>query len=325
MAVVVGVAGKRDVERSLHVEQAPHRIRRGRIHADLPVPVDGHEAEGRIDLLADDLQVEPVVLGDARPVVDAGAAERVHAEVELAGADRIEVDDVAEIGDVGAEVVVAVGGARPQRARVREALDVGVRPFEHCVGLRLDPRRDIGAGGPAVRRVVLEAAVVGRVVRGRDDDAVGKSRCAAPVVHQDRVRHRRRRRVFVPRREHHVDAVGREHLEGAGRGGLGQGVGVDAEKERTVDAVLRAPAADRLRDRQHVALVEGGRQRAAAVPRGAERDPLRRDAGVGLDRVVGRDEPRHVDEHRERRELSGQGTEAGGHGDPSTPAARKRR
>ena len=45
---------------------------------------------------------------------------------------------------------------------------------QQLVGPVLDPLRDVGVGRAAVGRVVLEAAVLGRIVRRRDDDAVGE-------------------------------------------------------------------------------------------------------------------------------------------------------
>ena len=50
VAVVVGVAGEGDVEAVLEADQPLHRVGRRRIHADPAVPVERHEAEGRIDL-----------------------------------------------------------------------------------------------------------------------------------------------------------------------------------------------------------------------------------------------------------------------------------
>ncbi len=51
-----------------------------------------------------------ILIGDAGPVVDAGSAERVDGECEAGVGEDIEVDDAAEIVDVGGDVVVAVSG-----------------------------------------------------------------------------------------------------------------------------------------------------------------------------------------------------------------------
>jgi hypothetical protein len=50
--VVVGIARPRDVEAILEPDEAPHRVGRRAVHADLAVPVDRHEREGRIDHVA---------------------------------------------------------------------------------------------------------------------------------------------------------------------------------------------------------------------------------------------------------------------------------
>src|SRR5207244_4167897 len=49
VTVVVGVAGKCDVELVFPSDQPLHRIRRGRVHANLAVPVHAHESKGWID------------------------------------------------------------------------------------------------------------------------------------------------------------------------------------------------------------------------------------------------------------------------------------
>ena len=96
------------------------------------------------------------------------------------------------------------------------------RRRDQGVGAVLDPLRGSGVGWAAVGRVVLEAAIVGRIVGGRDDDAVTLGlalvRC---VVCQDGVRERRRGRVGKLVVDHHIDAIRGEHFERGGEGGLG--------------------------------------------------------------------------------------------------------
>ena len=113
--------------------------------------------------------------------------------------------------------------------------------LEQPVRLALDPAGHVGVGRPAVRRVVLEAAVAGRVVRRRDDDPVrgGRLRPApAAVVGEDRVRDRRRRRVAAVGVDDDLDAVAGEHLDDRAERRLGQRVRVAAEVERAARALL---------------------------------------------------------------------------------------
>ena len=155
---------------------------------------------------------------------------------------------------------------------------------------------DVGVGWAAVRRVVLEAAVLGRVVRGGDQDAVGEAVGAAAVVPQDGVRDDRRRRhaVVAGNEGHH--AVGGQHFEGRCLGGGGKRVGVAAHEQRPVDATAAAVVADRLGDRQDMRGGEGALERAATVPGGAElhapaRGPPGRDGCRGKPRSGGRCRP----------------------------------
>ena len=52
------------------------------------------------------LEVEPVALGDRLEVGDAGAAQRVGADPHARVADRVDVDHVRQVVDVGGHVVV---------------------------------------------------------------------------------------------------------------------------------------------------------------------------------------------------------------------------
>src|SRR4029453_2459634 len=166
VAVGVGVVGEGDVEAGAQADQPGDGVAGGRVHADLAVPVDAHEPEGRVDGLVDHLQVQPVAVGDGVPVVDRGPAQGVDPQAQPGPADGVGVDGGRQVPDVGVDVVVAthaVGGA-PRAGRDRP---------EKPVGLVLAPTGDVGVGRAAVGRVVLEAAVLGRVVGGGDHDPVG--------------------------------------------------------------------------------------------------------------------------------------------------------
>ena len=175
-----------------------------------------------------------MALRDRLPVGQTGAAQRVHAEPQPGAADRVEVDDGRQVVDVGGDVVAP----RDAGLLVGHAGNVAEPLLEQPVRLALDPARDVGVGRPAVRRVVFEAAVAGRVVRRRHDDPVRRRAAAVAVVGQDRMRDDRRGRGEVVGVDHHVDAVRREHLDDRAKGRLGERVRVAAEEERAVDALL---------------------------------------------------------------------------------------
>ena len=105
--------------------------------------------------------------------MDAGSAEWIDGEGEGGVAEGVEVDDVGEVVDVGGDVVVAVGGGGCEGFGVGEAFDALELVGDEVVGAVFDPLGGGGVGWAAVGWVVLEAAVLGWVVGGGDDDAVG--------------------------------------------------------------------------------------------------------------------------------------------------------
>ena len=110
------------------------------------------------------------------PVRDAGAAERIDADREPGAGDGVHVDDGGEIVHVGADVVVPWVVRGVSRALVRHARHAARdRPQQRRWRGSRSTRVIVGVGRAAVRRVVLEAAVLGRIVRRRDDDAVGQA------------------------------------------------------------------------------------------------------------------------------------------------------
>ena len=64
----------------------------------------------------------------------------------------------------------------------RDPLHPRVACAQQLVRAILDPARHVGIGGAAVGRIVLEASILRRVVRRRDDDAVRQVFLAAAVV-----------------------------------------------------------------------------------------------------------------------------------------------
>lgn len=283
VAVMVGVAGEGHVEAVLVLDQPGHGVRRAAVHADLAVPVQAHEAEGRVDHRGQHLQRQAEALGDARPVVHTGAAQRVDSELQARAADGVEVDHPLEPADIGVDEIEALGGGGLERLAVIHALDAIETGDQQRIGALLNPLGHAGVGRAAIGGVVLEAAIARRVVRRRDDDAVGQPAQAAAVVAEDRVGDRRGRgiaRLAAGFRatgvDARLDAVGRQHFQRRDERRLGQRMGVHAHEQRAVDAFLAAVIADRLGGGEDVPLVEAALERGTAMPGGAERHLLRR-------------------------------------------------
>ena len=244
----------------------------------LPSQSSGHEAERRVDLLVDDGEVEAVALGDRAP---SSGRRRRRADRRPCGASRSRIAsmsiDGAEVGDVGVEVVVrGASSARAAPASSGMRCTPASRRSSSALARASIQPRDVGVGRAAVRRVVLEAAVVGRVVRRRDHDAVGEPGRAAAVVGEDRVRDRRRRRVSSPSASIDLDAVRGEHLERGRRTPARDSACVSMPRNSGPSMpCCAAVAADRLRDREHVRLVEAT---ARTTSRGGPRCRTRRAA-----------------------------------------------
>ena len=314
MPVGVGVVGEGDVEGVALGDQAGHRIGRRAVHADLAVPIDGHEREGRIDLGVDHAGGQAIALDQGRPVVDRRPAQRIDADAHPGAGDRLHVHDVGQVGDIGGDVVVGLDTGALAGALIGEAHHPMQAAGQDGVGGVLDPAGDVGVGRPAMAGIIFEAAILGRVVRGTDDDAVRQAARATLVVGQDGVGDHRRRRIAAGLVDHGGDAIGRQHLDGAGEGWLGQAMGVHAQEQRPIDAHLLPVEADRLADRQDMRLVKRAGEGRTAVAGGAESDLLHRVFRVRRQAEIGRDQARRIDEEAGRRRLAGKGADAVAHG-----------
>jgi hypothetical protein len=180
----------------------------------------GIEGEGRIDVRVHHLEVETEVVGDRPPVAHTRTAHGIDADPETRGPDRLHVDDLVQSLHVGRNEIVAMCGVGAQCRVQGLTLHGGQTRLEQLIGALLDAVGDVAVRRTAVGRVVLEAAVFGGVVGGRDDDPVRQLRGAPAVVGQDRVRHGRGRGVTARRIDGHLRTVGTQHLERAGKRGL---------------------------------------------------------------------------------------------------------
>src|SRR5262244_390822 len=103
-----------------------------------------------------------------------GAAKGINSEFESGRADGVHVDDITQIVYIRQDEIVHARGCRRHGRSEWHAPDPRVATAQQFVGTLLDPSRHIGVGRAAVDRVVLEATVLGWVVRRRDHYAVGK-------------------------------------------------------------------------------------------------------------------------------------------------------
>ena len=236
------------------------------------------------------------MFGDGRPVAHPCSAQRIDTQAQLGVADGIEVDDVDQVGDIGVQVIVTMGGAGLERLLVADAFDPGQFVRQQLVGLGFDPLGDVGIGRATVGWVVFVATALWRVMRRRDDDTVRQARGPAAVVAENGVGNCRGRRVLIAFGDHHGDAVGGEDFQRAGAGRGRQCMGVDADEQRAGDALGFAIQADRLADGQNMPFVETQIERTAAVAGGAERHSLGRNRCIRLAGVIGRNQSRDIDQ-----------------------------
>src|SRR5262245_57305042 len=101
----IGVAGKSYVESFLEIDHSCHSVSGRRIHSDLAVPINRHEAEGRIYDLVHNFQVEPIPIADSLPVSHARATQGIYTDANLALTDCLKIDHRREIVDIIVEVL----------------------------------------------------------------------------------------------------------------------------------------------------------------------------------------------------------------------------
>ena len=184
------------------------------------------------------------------------------------------------------------------------ALHAGIAASEQLVRAVLDPVRHVGIGRTAVRGVVLEAAILRRIVRRRDHDAVGEVILAAAIVNQNRPRDDRRRSHAVVLLNDGFHAVGRQDLERRALRGRGNRVRILAHVERAIRAVSAPVVANGLRDGQNVRFGEGAAKRRASVSAGSEADHLVGIAQIRPALKILALKPGEVDQHLFRRGLA---------------------
>jgi hypothetical protein len=255
--VRVRVIGEGDAVSVLEADQPRHRIWTRAVHADHAIMIDCHKGEGRVDLRIHDNYIKLVDGVDRLPIMDRGPAERIHAQLQAGGSDRVHVNDVSEVVDIRQDEVFFVRAARPDGIRERQALHPDIAAPQQFVGSVLNPLRHIGVGRATIGRVVLEATILRRVVRWRDDDAVRELFLAAAIMNEDSPRDDRRGRHAVTALDDCLHIVGGQHFERGALGRAGKRVSVLAHVEWAVGALASPIVADGLSNGQDVRFGEG--------------------------------------------------------------------
>ncbi len=73
------------------------------------------------------------------PILNGGASQRVDPDAHARRADRLQIDDVGEVGDIGRDVVMGVDARGLARALIGDAGNAIEFPDEEFVGGFLDP------------------------------------------------------------------------------------------------------------------------------------------------------------------------------------------
>ena len=112
MTVTVGIVGKAEAVFVLQLKQAGHGIGARRIHSNPAVVIERHEREGWVDHRIGHRDVQLVDFVDCLPVRQRRTAKRVNTELQTRSADRIDINDVRQIIDIGKDKVFRVGCLR---------------------------------------------------------------------------------------------------------------------------------------------------------------------------------------------------------------------
>src|SRR5215813_9471245 len=270
----IGIAGEGYVKSLLEADHARHRVYRRRVHADLAVPIHCHKPESRIDVVVHDFQIDSVTVANRIPISHAGTTQRIHADVNLALPDCLEVDHRGKIAYIGIEILMGVYVGSASSALKRYSQHSPQVVGNEGVGLPFYPIGDVSVRRSAMGRIIFEAAESRRVMGRCDDDAVREAALATAIVGENRVRDDRSRSVTLVSVDHHVDSVGYQYLQSAGKSGLRKRVRIEADVERAVNALLLTIKANRLRDCENVRLVERVIERGTAMARSSKHDPL---------------------------------------------------
>ncbi|MNV12173.1 hypothetical protein D3C71_1027660 [compost metagenome] len=266
VTVVVGVVSKRQIELVTQGQQTGHRTLGGAVHTDGAVFVEVHKAEGLINLIVNDGQIQLVEFGNALPVFDTGAAERVHAQLQARFLNRGDINDIGQPFDKRLNQIHFFHMTGSHRGIQRNTFNAFQTVSQQRVGAVFDDFGDVGISRATVWRIVFDTTIFWRIVRRSDDDTVSL-RAAFFVVHQNGVRDRRRWGIAVVFLHDNVNAVRGQHFQHRNECRFGQRMSVFTDIARTGHTIFGAFFRDGLGNGQNMRFVKAVARRAATVAR----------------------------------------------------------
>ena len=300
VAVKINVVAEGDVKFIFQRHEIRHRVGAGTIHPDFPILIQGHKRESGVHAFVDNLNVQTVFFRDWLPIPDTRASQRVYADMNTGSCQCFHIHDAVQVVHVGGDQVNLMGCISLERFREPETFHIFQPAADDFVGAVLNPLGGVCIRGAAVRRVVLEAAVIGRVMRGRYNHPIRQAALPAGIIGQDGVGDYRRGRVAHLGVNHDFHVVAGKHLNRAVERRLGKRVRVHPHEEGPINAGLFAVFINRLADGKHVVFIKAAVQRGSAVPAGAKCHCLGRVLRVRVQGVIGGNQARDIDKRFKR-------------------------
>ncbi len=239
------------------------------------------EGEGRIQPLVHHGQPQAIPLRDAAPCIYRRAAKRIRPDIHTRGRHGLQVENLRQRFHVPRQQVLRVHVLRPSGPLVRHPEHLAVALLQQSVCALLDGPGDALLGRTSARGVVLNPAILRRIVAGRKYQPVREAGRPVRVEREDGARDHRRGGGPLTRGADNLHAIGREHFQGRAMRGCGKRMRIHADEERPRRAKARPQFRHRLRDGQNVRLVERSAGGGSTVTGGAERNTLRRVGGIG--------------------------------------------
>ena len=164
MAVIIRIISKGDVEFILETYKTCHGIRRGTVHANLPIFVDSHKRKCGVYIFIHYLYIQSVFLGDGVPVIHACPTHGINPYLEFGRCDGLHVYNVFQILYVRLDIIVFVCGAGSQRTCKGHTLYFFHAVHQYFVGTILNNICSFSVCRPACWGVVFEASVFRRIM-----------------------------------------------------------------------------------------------------------------------------------------------------------------